>query len=491
MISLIVNSKDDARWNRFFGWLRETDALDLVVEIIRIADAKSMCEGYARGTKLSKGDVLVYCHDDVELLSRDLFARVVAQIQHHDVIGVAGATEFNESCNWSLSGRSRGAGQMSTPIEGGYHISSYGALNGATRVQVLDGVFMAARRTVAEKLGWDAETFDGWHFYDIDFSWRAHLAGFRVVVVSDLAMVHHSNGLLDPESPWGKYREKFLAKHASNKPTAKAVRKGVVIAQAADRDEARDAMEGRGPLVNHLRGRRVDIGCGECPADGHEGMDVADLPVVKHVHNINNFPWPFEPGSLAGINCSHVVEHIYELFWHPEPVAPICMPPGADPDEYEWTRHLTAFQVDGRSVCLFMKFFDEVHRVLAPGGTAKIQVPHGRSSRAFQDPTHRRFLQEASFLLYLNKEWRRKSGLMHGAYGVECDFEINYTHLIRDWNFVRSIGPESDEDFQPWIAERLRAFWDVADDLDVTLTKRVPAAASVTETLETVATAVT
>lgn len=46
-------------------------------------------------------------------------------------------------------------------------------------------------------------------------------------------------------------------------------------------------------------------------------------------------------------------------------------------------------------------------------------VPALRSNRAFQDPTHRRFLPSEAFL-YLNREWRVANRLDH--YRAKCDF---------------------------------------------------------------------
>jgi GT2 family glycosyltransferase len=62
-------------------------------------------------------------------------------------------------------------------------------------MQAVDGLFMAVRRGVAEQIRFDEKTFDGFHCYDIDFSYSAHLAGFRVAVAADLPVLHHSPGI--------------------------------------------------------------------------------------------------------------------------------------------------------------------------------------------------------------------------------------------------------------------------------------------------------
>ena len=49
----------------------------------------------------------------------------------------------------------------------------------------------------------------------------------------------------------------------------------------------------------------------------------------------------------------------------------------------------------------------ELYRVLAPKGYAFIQVPSTDGRGAFQDPTHKSFWNENSFLYYTNKNWAK------------------------------------------------------------------------------------
>ena len=56
--------------------------------------------------------------------------------------------------------------------------------------------------------------FDGFHGYDLDFSFRAHLAGFRVGVATDLLFLHQSRGKFD--AAWEHYGERLMEKHAEH-----------------------------------------------------------------------------------------------------------------------------------------------------------------------------------------------------------------------------------------------------------------------------------
>jgi hypothetical protein len=63
-------------------------------EIIIITDAKSLCEGYARGLALSRADRLIFSHDDVEFVTPDVPTRLRSHLENYDVVGIAGTTRL-------------------------------------------------------------------------------------------------------------------------------------------------------------------------------------------------------------------------------------------------------------------------------------------------------------------------------------------------------------------------------------------------------------
>lgn len=80
---------------------------------------------------------------------------------------------------------------------------------------------------------------------------------------------------------------------------------------------------------------------------------------------------------------------------------------------------LVPTDIDSRD--LFCAFFDEAYRVLKPDGLFRLVWPALQSSRAFQDPTHRRFIPGET-LTYFSKKWRADSSIEH--YLCSCDFEV-------------------------------------------------------------------
>ena len=55
-------------------------------------------------------------------------------------------------------------------------------------------------------------TFDGFHHYDLDFTFAAHLAGFRLGIASDIHILHESSGAHDEK--WHHYLARFEQKYA-------------------------------------------------------------------------------------------------------------------------------------------------------------------------------------------------------------------------------------------------------------------------------------
>ena len=82
-------------------------------------------------------------------------------------------------------------------------------------VVVVDGLFFAVNKNIIK------ETFDesveGFHFYDVDFSFRNYIAGVKVGVTSDIDVTHLSIG--ETNQQWDENRKLFAEKYKDNLPT--------------------------------------------------------------------------------------------------------------------------------------------------------------------------------------------------------------------------------------------------------------------------------
>lgn len=141
--------------------------------------------------------------------------------------------------------------------------------------------------------------------------------------------------------------------------------------------------------------RKLDLACGAVPMDGFEGVDIASCEgIVKHVHDLTQYPWPFETSSIDEARCSHFLEHL-----------------------------------DGSERIDFM---NELWRILKPGAGCLITTPYAWHDRALGDPTHKSLINQWTYL-YFQKKWREDNKLTHGPYArIICDFEVSYPYVSFD-----------------------------------------------------------
>jgi len=195
---------------------------------------------------------------------------------------------------------------------------------------------------------------------------------------------------------------------------------------------------------------KLDLGCGQNPKEGFEGVDIRGGKASRVV-DLFKFPWPFEDGSVEELHSSHFLEHIPAREIEEQDLHPGDGPAMAARRE----------QFLGQD--MFFAFMDECYRILKPDCWMHVVVPSGRSNRAFQDPTHRRFFMQETFV-YLNAEWRKSQGLDH--YRVACNFAGDIGHSMPQEEGLRA--PEA-------LNQRINTMWNVTVDFIAKLKKLPPA----------------
>jgi tetratricopeptide (TPR) repeat protein len=211
LFSIIFCSIDDSKcaatiemYERLFAGLQH--------EVIPIRDARSLAEAYNRGIASSQGDIVVFAHDDLEILAPDFAQRLHAHLCEFDVVGVVGATRLTgPTWGWAQYPFVRGWITHHAPNDESWFAAVIDPRPVADNIAVLDGVLIAARRAVLDEIAFDDKTFDGFHLYDIDWSYRASQAGFRLAAAGDLLVAHASRGAYDPN--WQKYANDFCKKY--------------------------------------------------------------------------------------------------------------------------------------------------------------------------------------------------------------------------------------------------------------------------------------
>src|SRR5689334_3449801 len=113
MISVIICSIDDKRFAAVEAMYRALLA-STPFEIIRIKGATSLADGYNHGSGLAKGELVVFSHDDIEILSPDFAAGLLEHMEQFDVLGVVGTTKLVAPA-WRAAGPPHVYGQVAYP----------------------------------------------------------------------------------------------------------------------------------------------------------------------------------------------------------------------------------------------------------------------------------------------------------------------------------------------------------------------------------------
>lgn len=145
---------------------------------------------------------------------------------------------------------------------------------------------------------------------------------------------------------------------------------------------------------------KINLGAGTDNDPSWINVDMIKLEGIDVVHNLINFPYPFEDGEADEIKAVDVIEHL---------------PP------YIGEAHGV------------VKFLEECHRILKPGGTLFIQTPGWKADFLWIDPTHVRGFDIQSMDFF---DPTKHYGQTTGFYS-KCKFKVRAeeleNHNLRFW----------------------------------------------------------
>lgn len=220
MISVIVCSRNDPSWNRHSNNVAQT--IGSSHEYVRIdnrAGQYGICAAYNKGVDTSKGDILVFVHEDVLFLMKDwgkLLESKFAADPSIGIVGIAGGQVLHQDRpGWCVAGRPFIHGKVIHEVNGRLLLSAYSWIETDVEVVAVDGLFFAVRRSLFDRIRFDEETFDGFHFYDLDICMQA-LKTHKIIVTEDILVKHLSGGSFD--RVWEKYAYRFTEKHRESLP---------------------------------------------------------------------------------------------------------------------------------------------------------------------------------------------------------------------------------------------------------------------------------
>jgi SAM-dependent methyltransferase len=167
---------------------------------------------------------------------------------------------------------------------------------------------------------------------------------------------------------------------------------------------------------------KLDLGCGINKKEGFVGVDIRKFEGVDVVTNLTK-DWPWLDESVDEVHCSHFLEHLVS---------------------------------EDR-----IFFVNELYRVLKPGGTCALIVPHWASGRAYGDLTHKWPPVSEMWFYYLDKGWRAINA-PHNDFYV-CDFVVTWGYAAHANVATRN------QEFQSFA---FTFYKEAAQDIHATLTKK-------------------
>lgn len=122
--------------------------------------------------------------------------------------------------------------------------------------------------------------------------------------------------------------------------------------------------------------KKLNLGCGNDIRRDYVNLDIAKLPGVDVVFNIESGPLPFGEETFDEILCLDILEHLD-----------------------------------------YIPILKEMHRVLKKGGKVTIRVPHFTSNNNYIDPTHKKMFSIKTF------EFFTKNSFLGRSYYFDFKFE--------------------------------------------------------------------
>ena len=162
-------------------------------------------------------DYMVLAHDDI-IIESEIEDRLAELFETYDMVGVAGGNncKLQEPALWHLMCGGFGSGNLHGAVAHGNEkeksMTGFGTY--AKRVTLIDGVFMAMKRSVFEKVRFDEECPAKFHFYDLDFCLAANKQKIKIGV-GDIHITHASPGLQSFTEEFNKGQKWFLNKWQS------------------------------------------------------------------------------------------------------------------------------------------------------------------------------------------------------------------------------------------------------------------------------------
>ena len=200
--------------NTFIEMLKKTSGVPNP-EVVPVSNNNeySLTEVYNKIINESKNDIVVLCHDDIYFDSKNWGQKILNHFKRNSdygILGLAGTTSMPKSAKW-WEDFSKMKGIVNHEHDGKKWESKYSTSKGNVldKVILVDGLFIVVNKKNIKKPF--NEEIGGFHFYDVDFSFRNFIEDVKIGVMYDVRVTHKSIG--ETNEQWEKNREVFAEKY--------------------------------------------------------------------------------------------------------------------------------------------------------------------------------------------------------------------------------------------------------------------------------------
>ena len=196
-LSIVICSRTKDITSEFRNNIAETIGCEYQLIVIDNSMLNyNIFSAYNEGACRSDGDIICFVHDDVKFHTQNWGELIIAHFSDKTVgiVGIAG-THFLPvtPCAW-WEPDIFSQNLIQTYDGSGKKVHEKCNRFFADDAVALDGVFLCIPHRLFEVIKWDAETFQGFHGYDVDICLQILSAGYRVIVAQDILLEHNSRG---------------------------------------------------------------------------------------------------------------------------------------------------------------------------------------------------------------------------------------------------------------------------------------------------------
>jgi GT2 family glycosyltransferase len=223
MVTVIISAKNPVPESTLERNIRKTAGAPVELFIINNSEgASGLASVYNFGAGRSKGDVLVFMHDDAFFMTENwapTLEAIFAQNPQAGIVGTAGTQYlFRDNCSLTAAGRPFIKGRIVHDLQNGdFFATLFSQERENCEVVAVHGFFFAVRRALLTQFGFDEKTFDSFYFHDMDFCMQAR-RNWKIMVTGDVLVKHRSTGTYDKN--WQHYGHLFLNKWSAELPAS-------------------------------------------------------------------------------------------------------------------------------------------------------------------------------------------------------------------------------------------------------------------------------